>query len=59
MGEMKEREGTMWREAKGRGTIYIWHPKSLISNQVGISSVEVLYLCDNKPCDDKICLPSL
>jgi len=37
MGEMKERElGTMWREAKGRGTIYIyiWHPKSLISNQV-------------------------
>jgi len=35
MGEMKERElGTMWREAKGRGTIFIWHPKSLISNQV-------------------------
>ncbi|KAJ6864299.1 hypothetical protein NC651_034980 [Populus alba x Populus x berolinensis] len=28
MGEMKEREGTMWREAKGRGPYKLWHPEN-------------------------------
>ncbi|KAJ6967927.1 hypothetical protein NC653_035992 [Populus alba x Populus x berolinensis] len=33
MEEMKEREGTMWREAKGRGPYKLGTQKSLISNQ--------------------------